>query len=83
MKSPIGKRKGRGTSDPKIPLQYQVWMTAKPKKKPLRLHGALVDKAKAAIEQVFSDTSVSQAQTIESLEELIEECRYKILAINT
>lgn len=35
-------------------------------------HNKLVETAKAAIEAVFSDTSVSQQQTLESLEDLAD-----------
>jgi polyhydroxyalkanoate synthesis regulator phasin len=35
----------------------------------------LIEKAKKAIEDVFSDTSVSQSKTIERLEELLDDIK--------
>jgi hypothetical protein len=35
-------------------------------------HQALIDEAKAAIDRLFGDTSVSRAQTRESMEDVID-----------
>jgi len=41
-------------------------------------HEMLIEQAKEAIDNLFSDTSVSKEQTKEDLEELIEEIQCKI-----
>jgi hypothetical protein len=44
----------------------------------MRKHKKLIEAALAAIEEVFSDTSVDVLQTRESLEELIDDIRMKL-----
>jgi polyhydroxyalkanoate synthesis regulator phasin len=41
-------------------------------------HSQLIEEAKAAIERVFSDTSVSKRETVDSLEELINDMESRI-----
>jgi hypothetical protein len=45
------------------------------------MHDELVEKAKQAINLVFGDCSVDQAQTIKSLNELIEEIEVMLDAL--
>lgn len=48
---------------------------------PKDTHEELKEKVIAAIDELNSDTSVSQRQTIDSLEEVIEAARQRIVAI--
>lgn len=41
-------------------------------------HLQLIEKAKVAIERLFSDTSVSKRETVDSLEELTEDLEVRI-----
>lgn len=44
-------------------------------------HDELVGKILEAIENLFSDTSVSQERTMDDLGEIISDCEMKIMAI--
>jgi hypothetical protein len=48
----------------------------------MKSHDQIMGDAKDAIEELFSDTSVSQSQTREDLEELRDDINAKIEAIN-
>lgn len=45
-------------------------------------HDKLKSKAKAAIEELFSDTSVSQEKSADSLQELIEDMQMMIESLS-
>jgi hypothetical protein len=44
-------------------------------------HELLLERAKEAIDDLFSDTSVSKGKTREDLEELVDEIHFKIETI--